>query len=86
MSSGAHAATLHWDLAERYAQGFHPTIINWTQVIDQIGGVVLVLFVRLNFAIGILGAGQQCVLTRLIRRGPIISKRRLHPVNRIYEF
>jgi hypothetical protein len=60
---------------------------NWKEVIDHLAGVVLVMLVRLNVAIGIFGTGQQCILTRLLRRNPInfpTSPRAL--LSRIYEF
>jgi hypothetical protein len=45
------------------------------------------MLVRLNVAIGSFGAGQQCVLTRLLRGNPIKfpTSPRI-PLNRIYEF
>jgi hypothetical protein len=71
--------------------GLRPSIankyLNWKQVIDHVTGVVLVMLVRLNVAIGTFCAGQQCVLTRLLRRNPIKLPTSLRvPLNRIYEF
>src|SRR6266481_2883720 len=55
----------------RLRPGITNNYLNWKQVIDHVAGVVLVMLVRLNLAIGIFCAGQQCVLTRLLRRNPI---------------
>src|SRR6266446_5830289 len=71
----------------RSRPGITNSYFNWKDVIDHVGGVVLVMLVRLNIAVCIFCARQQCVLTRLLRRDPI--KYPTSPgvsLNRIYEF
>src|SRR5208282_6947675 len=71
----------------RLRPGITNSYFNWKKVVNHVAGVVLVMFVRLNVAVGIFCAGQQCVLTRLLWRNPIkfpTSPRM--PLNQIYEF
>ena len=56
----------------RLRPGITNCYFNWKEVIDHVAGVVLVMLARLNVAIGIFSTGQQCVLTPLIRRNPMV--------------
>ena len=60
---------------------------NWERVVDHVDAVVLIVFVRLDGAARVLGAGQQRVLPGLFRCKPIefpTSPRM--PSHRIQEF
>ena len=47
--------------------------LNWKRMIDHIGAIVPVMFIRLCVAFGICGTGQQGVLSRLLGCKPVLT-------------